>query len=201
MRCSPTWRTSLLSQSTLKHDADIPPQLAEKFIKGEITLGDFVGLKRDTLYRIAQVGYHLLASGKHDEAKQIYLGLVAADPYDSVFHCHLATVCHRLGDLGRALDEYTEALRFNKANADALAGRGELHLMHGRLPESITDLRAAIKLDPQGKRRSTIRARAILLSLKDAADKQRADKQRAVKHGANQDASSNVVNRSGGEHR
>ena len=160
-------------QSTSKHEAHVPPELAEKLLRGEMTLGEFVGLKREVLYQIAQVGYQLLASGKHVEAKQIYLGLVAADPYDSVFHCHLACVHHRLGDLDQALNEYTEALRFNRANADALAGRGELYLTRGQLAESVTDLQAAIKLDPQGKRRPTLRARAILLTLKEAADKQR----------------------------
>ena len=161
-------------QSTSKHEAHVPPELAEKLLKGELTLGEFVGLKREVLYQIAQVGYQMLALGNHAEAKQIYLGLVAAAPYDSVFHCHLACVYHQLGDLERALDEYTEALRFNRANADALAGRGELYLRRGQVAESMIDLQAAIECDPQGKRGATIRARAILLTLKEAADKQRA---------------------------
>ena len=142
-------------------------------LRGELTLGGFVGLKREVLYQIARVGYQMLLSGKHVEAEQIHLGLVAAAPHDSVFHCHLAAVYHRLGELDRALDEYTEALRFNRANADALAGHGELHLKRGQIAESITDLQAALKLDPHGKRGPTLRARAILLTLKEAADKQR----------------------------
>lgn len=160
-------------QGILKREARVPPELIEKLLRGEMTLGEFVGLKRGVLYQIARVGYQMLLSGKHAEAKQIYLGLVAAAPYDSVFHCHLAAVYHRLGELDRALDEYTKALRFNRANADALAGRGELHLTQGQVAESITDLQAAVKLDPHGKRGPTLRARAILLTLKEAADEQR----------------------------
>lgn len=141
-----------------------------KLFVGEITPGNFVGLTRERLYEIARVGYQLLNSGKHAEAKQVYLGLVAADPYDSVFQCHLAAAHHRLGELDLALERYTEALRFNIANIDALAGRGEIYVTVGEVAKAIADLSAAIKLDPQGERASTLRARAILLAMKRAAD-------------------------------
>jgi tetratricopeptide (TPR) repeat protein len=147
----------------------VPPELAARLISGQITLGEFTGLPRQTLYAIAEIGYQLLNSGKLAEAHDIYRGLVAADPYDSVFHCHLAATLHRLGQLDAALDEYTKSLQFNKANMDALVGRGEINLQQQRLPEAIRDLRAAVELDPQGLKASTVRARAILLALKEAA--------------------------------
>lgn len=154
-----------------QREAEVPPALAARLIGGEITLAEFTGLSRRTLYAIAQVAYELLNSGKLEEARQIYRGLVAADPFDSVFHCHLAAAHHRLGDVDAAIGEYTEALRFNVANADALAGRGELYLQRDRITEAIMDLRAAIRLDPDGKKATTARARAIVLALKEAAAK------------------------------
>ena len=152
----------------------VPPILAARLVGGEITLADFVGLPRVTLYAIAEVGYQFLNSGKPEQARQIYRGLVAADPYDSVFHCHLAAAHHRLGELDQALEEYTQALRFNIANADALAGRGEIHLQQGRIAEALADLRAAIELDPEGKKTAAMRARAILLALKEVAGQNQA---------------------------
>ena len=105
------------------------------------------GLDRDALYEIARLGYGLLNSGNLSEAKQIYAGLVAADPYDSVFHCHLAAVHHRLGELDQAFAHYTEALNFNIANVDALVGRAEIQLSRGELTAGASALKQAIEMD------------------------------------------------------
>src|SRR5207253_5434228 len=117
-----------MSEGKGSPEVHIPPEIAEKLADGEITVGELVGLTRNTLYAIAEVGYQLLTSGKLEEAKQIYKGLVAADPYDSVFHCHLAATHHKMGELDEALAEYSQALQFNFANIDALAGRGEIYV-------------------------------------------------------------------------
>lgn len=142
---------------------------------GQITLAEYAGLSKKELYVIAQQAYQLLNSGKLEEAHDIYQGLVAADPYDSVFHCHLGSVQLRLGKTEEALREFDSALQYNIANVDALAGRGEVRLSQGQVKEAVADLRKAIELDPEGKRASTRRARAALLSLKDMLEKQQAD--------------------------
>lgn len=152
-------------------DADVPPELAARLVGGEITLAEFAGLSRPTLYAIAHLGYQLLESGKPEQAREIYRGLVAADPYDSVFHCHLAAAHHRLGDTDEAFEAYSTALRFNVGNAEAFAGRGEIQLERGRIAEAVEDLSTAIRLDSSGKRNSTLRAGAILVGLKEAAQK------------------------------
>ncbi len=149
---------------------DFPKDLPAMLIRGEVTLGDVFGLDRDSLYEIARLGYGLLNSGNLREAKQIYLGLVAADPYDSVFHCHLAAVHHSLGELDEAFQQYNEALNFNYANVDALVGRAEIQLSRGNMTASISALKQAIEIDPEGIRPSTQRARALLLALKRAVD-------------------------------
>jgi Tfp pilus assembly protein PilF len=147
----------------------VPPALAAQLIGGEINVAEFVGLGRDALYAIARVGYQFLNGGRVEQARQVYRGLVAADPYDSVFRCHLAAAHHRLGDLDEALKEYTAALRFNYANVDALAGRSEIFLQRGRIAEAVADLHAVLTHDPQAQRASTLRARAILPALRNAA--------------------------------
>jgi tetratricopeptide (TPR) repeat protein len=143
----------------------------EQLVAGVITPAEFIGLTPNQLYRIARVGYQLLNSGKLEEAKKVYQGLVAADPCNSVFHCHLAAVHHRLGASLEAVMAYTEALRFNIANSEALAGRGEIYLHQCRFEEAIRDLTEALRLDPQGERATTIRARSLLLALKQGAEK------------------------------
>src|SRR5262249_12074371 len=151
-------------------EVKIPPELADRLIEGDITMADFLGLTRGTLYAIADVGYQMLTSGKLQEAKDIYEGLVNADPYDSVFHCHLAAVHHKLGEFDDALEHYNKAVTFNFGNVDALAGRGEIYYNQGRLTDAIKDLKAAIELDPEGKIASTVRARAIVIAIKELVD-------------------------------
>src|SRR5215213_10758575 len=141
----------------------------EKLATGQMTLAEFVGLSRDEMYKIAQQGFQLMNRGKLEEARQIYAGLVAADPYDSVFHCHLGAVLFRMGELDKAFEEFDAAIRLNIANVDALAARGELYLLKGEVKKGIEDLRAALENDPQGSHPSSIRARALLLSLRQAA--------------------------------
>lgn len=157
-------------QHAATKEADFPKDLPAMLIRGEVTLADVFGLDQESLYEIARLGYGLLNSGKLSEAKQIYSGLVAADPYDSVFHCHLAAVHHRLGELDEAFQQYSEALNFNFANVDALAGRAEIQLTRGKLAAGIADLKQAIEIDPEGARPSTLRARALMLALKRALD-------------------------------
>ncbi|HKR13340.1 MAG TPA: tetratricopeptide repeat protein [Pyrinomonadaceae bacterium] len=137
--------------------AEFPEDLPARLIRGELTLARVFGLDDDALYEIAQVGYGLFNSGNLREAKQIYSGLVAADPYDSVFHCHLAAVHHSLGELDHAFRHYTEALKLNWANVDALVGLGEIQLSRGDLAAGISSLKQAIEIDP-----SMQRARALL---------------------------------------
>ncbi len=142
-----------------------------RLASGQITLAEFAGLSKPQLYEIAKVGYKMLNSGKLEEAREIYTGLVAADPYDSVFHCHLGAVFLRQGELEKAFGEYEAALRFNFANVDALAGRGEIFILKGETKRGLEDLRKALENDPEGNRPSTARARTLLLALHDAASK------------------------------
>lgn len=149
-------------------------EIQEKLATGQITIAEAVGISKDQLYAIAQRGYQMLNTGRLEEARQIYAGLVAADPFDSVFHCHLGAVLWRMGETEQAFEEYDAALRFNVANIDALAGRGELFLQKGEIKRGIEDLRQAVQLDPNAERPASVRARALLLSLRQAAARQQA---------------------------
>src|SRR5690349_17516175 len=95
---------------------NVPPEMAERLIRGEMTIAQFVGLSQNTLYSIANMGYQMLQTGKLDAALNIYQGLVTASPYDSVFHCHLATVYAAKEEFETALESYSKALSFNRAN-------------------------------------------------------------------------------------
>ena len=163
-----------MNDSWVKNTPDEKQQSewAAMLTSGQITLAEYVGLSKKELYVIAQQAFQLLNSGKLEEARDIYQGLVAADPFDSVFHCHLGSVQLRLGNSEEALKEFDLALQYNLSNVDALAGRGEIYLSQGKLESAIVDMRKVLELDPEGKRNSTKRARVALLSLKNMIEKQ-----------------------------
>jgi tetratricopeptide (TPR) repeat protein len=142
---------------------------ALRLARGEITLAQYAGLRRDELYAIAREAYRLMGGGRVAEALTIYRGLAAADPYDSVFRCHLAAALLRTGDAEASLTEFDAALRLNVANGDALSGRGEARLRLGHFNEAVKDLTAAAALDPKVTRPSTARALSLLNAVREAA--------------------------------
>jgi Flp pilus assembly protein TadD len=140
-----------------------------RLARGEMTLAQYAGLRREELYAVARTAYQLLNGGRLEEALTIYRGLAAADPYDSVFRCHLAATLLRLGDAQSSLAEFDAALRLNVASVDALSGRGEAHLRLGHFNEAVKDLSAAAALDPKASRPSTARALSLLKAVREAA--------------------------------
>lgn len=152
------------------------PYMAERLAiaaSGKATIAEAAGINKKQLYEIAEKGYLLFSQGKLEDARRIYEGLVAADPFDSVFHCHLGAVLWRSGDTERAFEEYDAAVRFNIANVDALAGRGELLIARGEIEKGFVDLSRALENDPKCLRPSAQRARALLFSMSEAAKAKR----------------------------
>lgn len=143
---------------------------AERLITGELTPAQFLGLTQERMYEIADLGHRLMTQGQTEQAMTLFKGLVAASPYDSVFHCHLAAAYVQAERYAEAMTEYTLALQLNIANVDALAGRSELFLREGQVAEALNDLQAALRLDPKAERDSTQRARTVLVLLGKLAD-------------------------------
>lgn len=146
----------------------ISEELGEKLVVGEITPAEFLGLSQEMLYEIATRGHDMLKTGKLQDALEIFKGLVAASPYDSVFHCNLASTYAHLEKYAEAKDEYSRALELNIANVDALVGRSELFLREGNKSAALQDIQKALTLDPEAKRENTKRARATLTMLQKA---------------------------------
>lgn len=153
----------------------VKTEWAARLANGQITLAEYVGLSKKELYVIAQRAFQLLQSGRLEEARTIYQGLVAADPYDSVFRCHLGAAQLRLGNQDEAFKQFTASLQYNIANIDALVGRGEIYLSRGEIENAVNDFGKAIELDKEGKRASTVRARAALIALKETLEKQQTE--------------------------
>jgi Flp pilus assembly protein TadD len=142
----------------------------EQLIRGELTPAQYLGISQQRLYEIAALGHRLLSRGQLQAAMDIFKGLVAASPYDSVFHCNLAATYAQTGRFPEALEEYTQSLLLNVANVEALVGRSELLLREGKFTEALADIQLALRLDPDARRQCTQRARTTLLRLQELAE-------------------------------
>lgn len=146
------------------------PQRIAQFVAGEITLGELEGVPKEAQYKMAETGYQMLNQGKKDEARKIFLGLHAIDPFDAYFLTALGVIAVQKGQTEEALQRFTRALEINPYSIPALVGRGEIHLRKGRLIEAAADLSAAIEQDPEGQDPATMRARALAQNTKSVLE-------------------------------
>lgn len=143
------------------------PERIRAFMEGRITLGDLEGITKQEQYRMAEIGFSYLASGKLKEAKTVFEGLLALDPFDAYFHTVLGSIAQQTEDLDEAETRYTRALQINPYSATAMANRGEVRITQGRLTEGAEDLIKAIQADPEGSEQATVRAQATLRVLRE----------------------------------
>lgn len=142
-----------------------PHRLAQ-FVAGEITLGDLEGISKADQYKMAETGYRLLSSGKFADAKKVFLGLHALDPFDAYFLTSLGVIAVQQGEHDEGRARFDRALEINPYSAAALVGRAELLLADGELPAAAEDLAKAIASDAEGKDPTTQRASAIAANVK-----------------------------------
>jgi tetratricopeptide (TPR) repeat protein len=138
------------------------PDRLRAFLAGGLTLGDLEGVGKEEQYQIAELGFTCLTSGKLDEAGKIFAGLLALDPFDAYFNLAVGSVAHQRGDFEQAELRYTRCLEINPHFATALAHRGEVRIVTGRLSDGTDDLVRAVELDPGAREPATHRARATL---------------------------------------
>lgn len=159
---------SMTSQTS--RDPSALNERGQRLISGSLTPAQYLGITQAQLYKLATQGHGMLVRGQTQAAIDIFKGLVAASPYDSVFHCHLASAYAQAERYAESMEAYTRALQLNIANVDALSGRSELLLREGRLAEALQDIQAALRLDPTAQRESTQRARSTLMVLQQMAE-------------------------------
>jgi tetratricopeptide (TPR) repeat protein len=138
------------------------PKRLARFVAGVITLGELEGISKDEQYEMAKLGHRLIKQGKLADAMKVFEGLVALDPRDAYFHMALGSIAQRSDQLEEAEERYTRALAINPYSPVALANRGEVRMMRGRMLEGAKDLMKALEEDPAGTEQATKRARATI---------------------------------------
>jgi Flp pilus assembly protein TadD len=136
----------------------------KSFLRGETTWAEIEGMTFEEARAIAQVGCDLAATGRLEEARIIFEGLVAGNPKDSGAQAALGTVYQKLGRNDDAVSAYDASLKADARNPVALANRGELRLKAGD-KNGFADLARAVEADPHGETSASRRAKALIKAI------------------------------------
>lgn len=134
------------------------------FARGELTWAQVEGMTFEEAKAIAQVGCELAASGRLEEARVLFEGLVEGNPLDTAARAALGTVYQKLGRTREALAAYNTVLERDPKNPVALGNRGELHLKQGNR-QGFNDLALAVEADPEGLTAAGRRAKALVKAI------------------------------------
>jgi tetratricopeptide (TPR) repeat protein len=137
------------------------PDRVEKFIMGELTLGQLYGISIEEAYSVAELGYTFMEQGRLNEAQTVFQGLVISNPYDAYFHTILGSIYQKQENIDGAIEEYSIAIGLDPANLEAYVNRGELLIRKGNFQIAAADFKSALTLDPDGHSPSANRARAL----------------------------------------
>jgi tetratricopeptide (TPR) repeat protein len=97
--------------------------------------------------RYTQLGVQYLAQGLIPEAEQEFHSALTADPKNAAAHAGIAQVRERSGSSDDARTEAQTSLKLSP-NVDAYLVLARLDLQANQLPESASDVAAALKLEP-----------------------------------------------------
>jgi tetratricopeptide (TPR) repeat protein len=137
----------------------------QDFVSGRRTLAELEGIPKNHQYEMAKTGFHKLAAGKLEDAREIFLGLLALDPSDAYFHGALGVVAQQLGEPGVARRHLDKSIALNPYVAYVWVHRAEVRLGQGELTAAVEDLSRALALDETRRDPATRRAQAILQAI------------------------------------
>ena len=147
----------------LIHDIEgtLTDENMSKFVLGEASLAQLMGITIDQSYALAEYAYTLFQQGRIREARQIFEALVIQNPIDGYMHFMLGAIYWKLDMPEEAVEEYGTAISLDPNNFAAHTNRGEILLQHGEFEDALDDLRTAIELDKKGDDPFALRARAL----------------------------------------
>lgn len=145
-------------------EADGVAALAVRLAMGTQTLAEVTGMTHEAALEIAREAEALARTGRLEEARVLFEGLVACNPKDAGAHAALGTLYEKLGRRQLAWDAFDRALALAPTHPVASLGRGELRLRVGDVG-GVEDVQRAAQEDPAGRTSTGRRAAALLAVL------------------------------------
>lgn len=134
--------------------------------ENRITFAQVAGLERKKMKQLAEQGYIKLRHGRYPEARKIFEILTFVDHKNYFHHLALGGAYHKMGKDLDAVFQYTECLKYDPDNTNALVNRGEVFLRHKNFKRAAEDFRLAITIDKSGRDLFANRARSLVIAIK-----------------------------------
>jgi tetratricopeptide (TPR) repeat protein len=167
-------RSKLLSPNPkrIKYITDILGALSEN----KITFASVMQLDRKKMRTLAEQGYIKLKHGRYDEARKVFEILCFVDHKNYFHHLALGGAYHKLRKYLDAAFQYTECLKYDPENTNALVNRGEIFLKHKNYKKAAEDFRSAIIIDQEGQDLFSNRARSLVIAIKRSLAREKGKK-------------------------
>ena len=157
-------KSKLLSPGPLrkKFVTEILAALAE----GKLSFAAVMRMDPKKVRQVAEAGYIKLKYGRYEEARKIFEILTFIDHRNYFHHLALGGAYAKLKKYLDAAFQYSECLKYDPENTNALVNRGEIFLKHKNYKKAAEDFRAAITKDKTGRDLFANRARSLVIAIK-----------------------------------
>lgn len=151
-------------------------EILSALAENKITFASVMRMDRKKLKQLAEQGFIKLKFGRYEEARKIFEVLCFVDHKNFFHHLALAGAFHKQKKYLDAAFQYTECLKYDGENTNALVNRGEIFLHHKNYKKAAEDFRAAILLDKDGDDLFANRARSLVIAIKRQISKKKGEK-------------------------
>lgn len=141
-------------------------ELLQAFSERKISFAELTRLDPKKIKQVAEMGYVKLKHGRYKEARKIFEVLTFIDHKNYFHHLALGGAYQKLKKYVDALFQYTEVLKYDADNTNALVNRGEVYLRGKNYRKAAEDFRDAILKDEKGHDRFSNRARSLVIAIK-----------------------------------
>ncbi len=164
-------KSKLLSPEPLrkKYMTELLNALAEN----KLSIADVTKMDRKKMKSLAEQGYIKLKHGRYEDARKIFEILTFIDNKNFFHHLALGGAYHKLKKFLDAVFQYTECLKYDPSNTNAMVNRGEIFFKHKNFKRAANDFRSAIETDKVGRDLFANRARSLVIAIKRSLAKQK----------------------------
>lgn len=141
-------------------------ELLNALASNKITFASVMRMNRDKMKKLAEQGSIKLKFGRYEDARKIFEILSFIDHKNYYHHLALGGAYQKLKKHLDAAFQYSECLKYDPENTNALVNRGEIFLKHQNFKKAAEDFRSAIVLDRDGRDVFANRARSLVIAIK-----------------------------------
>lgn len=153
-------------------------ELLHAFANRQLSFAELTSLDPKKIRQVAEMGYVKLRHGRYKEAVQIFEVLTFIDHKNYFHHLALAGAFQKLKKFVDAIFQYSEAIKIDPKNINALVNRGEIFLRLKNYRKAAEDFREAILIDESGKDKFANRSRSLVIAIKRSLAKDKELKER-----------------------